>query len=458
VPADPLSSVVGALGLRAGRRALVRGLRSTTAWRVWYGAVVALLLCLPSWLHAPAWAAPGEPLSGSLADEPSEEADAITAEAVAEAADAGSPAVAAERRPDAALSARFEAALRLIGSGAGERQRQAAQQLEALASEAPGSELAPEALFEAAQLYEEHLAEPEAARRCYRSLVRRYPQSRLLRRASQRLLQLDAALRSGAPALITFQQILRTTGEASAERRARLLTLISESPNFALADQALFLVADTSLRLGDEAVAAQQFASLYQRFPRSLWSAQGHRAQAEADLRARRIDSARAHYVALQAYPEAPWPLIASEGLRACNSAARRQLAAIAAWTFLLLGAALSLWRSRRVLWPAPFEVWYYAPLSTFLSAVALWAQGGALAAPIAVLGLSGTAIAWLSAAAARRLVAQPSGSRLLAWARLFSGLGLRALAVLALCFLVVYHFNLVELVAETLRNGPDAE
>jgi hypothetical protein len=424
-------------------------------------AKLRLVLCVAWLLSAvsPVAAEPVEPLSGSLADEPSEEIEAVTATAAAESADAGAaPAAAGDRKAESALSVRFEAALRLVGSADSERQRQAARDLEALAAEAPQSELAPEALFEAGQLFEEHLADPEAARRCYRALVRRYPQSRLLRRASQRLRQLDTALRSGAPALVTFQQILRTTGEASAERRARLLTLLAESPDFALADQALFLVADTSLRLGDEAAAASQFASLYQRFPRSLWSAQGHRAQAEAELRARRIESARAHYLALQAYPEAPWPLIVGDGLRACKSAARRQLAAIGAWAFLLLGAAASLWRSRKVLWPAPFEVWYYVPLSTFLSAVALWAQGGALALPIGVLGLGGTAMAWLSAAAARRLVAQPQGSRAQAWARLLVGLALRVVAVLALCFLVIYHFSLVELVAETLRNGPDAE
>lgn len=422
------------------------------------GLPAALLGIVLLWATALA-AAPAEPLSGSLADEPGDEGDAITAEAVVGSVNGGSAAgTPREGKPAAALLARFEAALRLIGSGDVERQRQAARELEALAALAPRSELAPESLFEAAQLYEEHLTQPEAARRCYRELVQKYPQSRLLRRASQRLMQLDAALRSGAPALVTFQQILRSTSEASAERRARLLTLLSESPHFALADQALFLAADTSLRLGDEAAAASQFGLLYQRFPRSVWSAQGHRAQAEADLRARRIQSARVHYLALQDYTEAPWPLIASEGLRTCTSAARRQLAAIAAWAFLLAGAGLSLWRSRRVLWPAPFEVWYYAPLSTFLSAVALWAQGGALALPIAVLGLSGTAMAWLSAAAARRLVAQPQGSRAQVWARLLLGAGLRIVAVISLCFLVVYHFNLVELVAETLRNGPDSE
>lgn len=405
------------------------------------------------------WAVPQGQLAGSLPDD-DEGKDDDEAPGGADGGQPG-PAAASRRQPpedERRIQVRFEAALARIGSSEPNAQRQAAQDLEALAGEEKGSELAPEALFEAGQLYEEHLGDPEAARRCYRALVSRYPQSRLLRRANQRLLQLDHALRSGAAALVTFQQILRSTGETSAERRARLLTLLGESPQFALADQALFLVADTSLRLGDEAAANQHFATLHQRFPRSLWSAQGHRAQAEADLRARRISAARSHYEALHAFPEAPWPLIGSDGLRACQAATLRLRLAISAWLFLGLAMAIAAWRGRTRLWPPPFEVWYYAPLSLFLSAVALWAQGGALALPIAVLGLAGTAVAWLGAAAAQAWVARQGAGQTRSLPRLFLGLALRALAVAAICFLVIYHFNLVEIVAETLRNGPDAE
>lgn len=418
-----------------------------------------LRLVLLSWPGL-AWAVPQpQQLAGSLPDDDdgkseAEEPGDLDGGLPGPATKPESPRAADQRR----IQTRFEDALRRIGGSDPDAQRGAAQELEALAKEEAGSELAPEALFEAGQLYEEHLGDPEAARRCYRAVVSRYPHSRLLRRANQRLLQLDNALRSGAAALVTFQQILRSTGEASAERRARLLTLLGESPQFALADQALFLAADTSLRLGDEAAAQQHFATLHQRFPRSLWSAQGHRAQAEADLRARRIDTARSHYEALHAFPEAPWPLIESDGLRACQAATLRLRLALAAWLFLGVAMAVAAWRGRRRLWPPPFDVWYYAPLSLFLSAVALWAQGGALALPIFVLGLAGTTVAWLGAAAAQSWIASQPDPAPRSLLRLVSGLGVRALAVAAICFLVIYHFNLVELVAETLRNGPDAE
>ena len=92
------------------------------------------------------------------------------------------------------IQARFEAALRQISSPNADTQRQAAVELEALAREKQ-SELAPEALFEAGQQYRRAPRRSRrGSRRCYRALVHGYPQSRLLRRANQRLLQLDHAL------------------------------------------------------------------------------------------------------------------------------------------------------------------------------------------------------------------------------------------------------------------------
>lgn len=355
-----------------------------------------------------------------------------------------------------AAQARFDAALRRIGTDDAQSERQAAVELEALANdpETRRDDLAPEALFEAGQLYDEHLGDPESARRCYRALLVRFPSSRLVRRAAQRLALLETALRSGAAPLVQFQQILRTTDGAQPARRDKLQALLVQHPDFALTDQALFLMGDTSLRLGDDAAAARHFATLHARYPRSVWSAHAHRAQAEADLRAHRIQSARGHYHALQPFTEAPWPIIESDGLRACNTAAMRLSIVWSSWLYLLGAGALCVLRARRRLLPVPADVWYYLPIATFLSLVAWWAQGGALALPIAALGGGGTAIAWLAAASARVLPTSAAGGR----GPLLRGLVWRGLAVVALFLVVTYHFNLVDLVVETVRNGPDAE
>ena len=122
--------------------------------------------------------------------------------------------------------ARFEAALRLFTAGKQpDAASAAAAALEQLARELPADEIAPEALFEAAQLNDEQLGRPDQAERLYEALLRGYPSSRLVRRAESRLGQLREGLRTGTDALIRFQRIIRATSEGSAERIAQLSAL-----------------------------------------------------------------------------------------------------------------------------------------------------------------------------------------------------------------------------------------
>src|SRR6185369_2404567 len=116
---------------------------------------------------------------------------------------------------------------------------------------------------------------------------------------------------------------------------------------------------------------------LYRRFSKSAWAAQGHRLHAESLLQSRRIDEARAHYLALADFPGPLWPLVSREGLVACKKAMRLLYAALFAWAFLALGALFSLWRGRRHLWPPPFELYYYLPVAAFLTLAAFMVQRG---------------------------------------------------------------------------------
>lgn len=375
---------------------------------------------------------------------------------------APSPPAGSESGPGAAASsiARFDAALQLVSAG---QERQAAALLVRLATERPTDEIAPEALFEAGLLYEEHLGKPEAAQRCYRKIRERYRTSRLLRRAEQRLEHLDTALRTGATALVSFQQILRDTTSGSRERYARLGALLSQEPSFALADQVLFLLADTALRSGQPSLAMGHFEELYRRFPLSQWAAQGHRLHAETLLQSRKLAEARLHYQALEGFSGALWPLLSREGLLACQRAARRLYFAIAAWGFLGGFGLLLLVRGRRHLWPPPFEIFYYVPVAGFLT-LAAWilqrGQGGPLFLPIGQFGLAGALLSWLAAAAAEESSPFPHFRKNLRAPRqlapLLAGLLGRALAVAALCYLIVYHHGLIEILVETLKNGPE--
>lgn len=356
--------------------------------------------------------------------------------------------------------ARFEAALRLYTAGkspdaAGASAAAAA--LEQLARELPQDEIAPEALFEAAQLSDEQLGRPEQAQKLYAELLQRYPSSRLVRRAESRLAQLRQGLRTGADVLTRFQHILRTTQESSADRIRELAALARERPEFALADQTLYLLASAQLRAGQEAAAAATFSALESRFPASEWTAYGHKAQADALIEKGACTKARTHLAALAQRQGLIWTSAAAEGFAHCRELDHRRLwlrLALGYLGVLLLGL---LAKGRRMLWPPPFEVFYYTPVAAFMVLVSLAIKGGLYLVPVLLLAGLGVALNWLgAAAAAQRAAAGQRGGPLRQLAHVGIGLLLRALAAAAICYVVIDTQGLFDLLMETVRNGAD--
>lgn len=353
--------------------------------------------------------------------------------------------------------ARFEAALRLFTAGKQpDGASAAAAALEQLARELPADEIAPEALFEAAQLNDEQLGRPDQAERLYEALLRGYPSSRLVRRAESRLGQLREGLRTGTDALIRFQRIIRATSEGSAERIAQLSALLRERPEFALADQTLYLLGSAQLRAGQDEAAAGSFATLFSRFPASEWAAYGHKAQADALIAKGRCEPARRHLRALGERRGTVWVRAAEEGLQQCSLLERRRVWSRLALAYLAVVGGGLLLRARRTLWPPPLEVYYYAPVAGFLVLVSLGIKGGLYLGPVLLLAGSGAALSWLGAAAARRAVRHKRGGAARRALQLIAGLLWRALAVAAICYLVVDSQGLFELLIETVRNGAD--
>lgn len=359
-----------------------------------------------------------------------------------------------------AAQAAFEAALKQLAAG---KAAEAAAALARLGAEVPEDEVAPEALFEAAQLYDEQLARPEEAQRLYALVAQRYPSSRLVRRAENRSAQIAASLRSGAAPLVRFQEIVRTTSEGSPERIARLEELVAKEPGFALIDQALYLLGHARLRAGRPDAGAA-FVELRRRAPDSEWTARADQAEAEGLLRSRRFDEARTIYHRLLQRGGPLWSLVGQEGLDRCQLGRRRQLGSYAAYGFLLLVGlvhAAGFLRARRAkqpqkgLWPPPLEVLYYAPVAGFLIAVSLRMKtgGGALSPSLLYIALGGVLIAWLSGASAQR---RPPQRRSAAIAGVVLGLLWRALAVFALTYAVLEGQDYLDMVLETARNGPD--
>lgn len=353
--------------------------------------------------------------------------------------------------------ARFEAALRLFTAGnKPDAASAAAAALEQLARELPADEIAPEALFEAAQLNDEQLGRPDQAERLYEALLRGYPSSRLIRRAESRLGQLREGLRTGTSALIRFQRIIRATAEGSAERIAQLSALLRERPEFALADQTLYLLGSAQLRAGQDEAAAGSFATLFSRFPASEWAAHGHKAQADALIAKGRCETARLHLRALGERRGTVWVRAAEEGLQQCSLLERRRVWSQLALAYLAVLCGGLLFRARRTLWPPPLEVYYYAPVAGFLVLVSLGVKGGLYLLPVLLLAGSGAALSWLGAAAARRAVQHKRRGAARRALQVTAGLLWRALAVAAICYLVVDSQGLFELLIETVRNGAD--
>ena len=423
------------------RRAPVRGLsgRPGSVLRAGVGALLVLAVL------SSAAAAAGPPdagiATGHLEDGPEGESE----KAASPPADPGRG------------QARFEAALRLFTAGKQpDAASSAAAALEQLARELPEDEIAPEALFEAAQLNDEQLGRPDQAERLYEALLRRYPSSRLIRRAESRLSQLREGLRTGTDALIRFQRIIRATPEGSAERIAQLSALLRERPEFALADQTLYLLGSAQLRAGQDEAAAGSFATLFSRFPTSEWAAYGHKAQADALIARGRCEPARVHLRALGQRRGTVWVRAAEEGFGQCSLLERRRLWSWLALGYLgVLGGGL-LWRARRTLWPPPLEFYYYAPVAGFLVLVSLGVKGGLYLGPVLLLAGLGAALSWLGAAAARRAVRHKRRGAARRALQVTAGLLGRALAVAAICYLVVDSQGLFELLIETVRNGAD--
>ena len=269
--------------------------------------------------------------------------------------------------------------------------------------------------------------------------------------------KLRQGLRTGADVLTRFQHILRTTQESSADRIRELAALARERPEFALADQTLYLLASVQLRAGQEAAAAATFSALASRFPASEWTAYGHKAQADALIEKGACTKARTHLAALAQRQGLIWTSAAAEGFAHCRELDHRRLwlrLALGYLGVLLLGL---LAKGRRMLWPPPFEVFYYTPVAAFMVLVSLAIKGGLYLVPVLLLAGLGVALNWLgAAAAAQRAAAGQRGGPLRQLAHVGIGLLLRALAAAAICYVVIDTQGLFELLMETVRNGAD--
>jgi TolA-binding protein len=339
--------------------------------------------------------------------------------------------------------ARFEAATAREAQGdyAG-----AAADLEALARELPNDAFADDALFEAAMLAEERLSDPARAARLFDEVARRWPQSRLARRARGRADFLRGSLATGEGPLREYQAILSAApSRPPAESAARMERLLASHPDFALADRALYWLGSSyaEQRRWDEAMA--RFADVERRFPRSDWAARAMKARGDLLLARRHPYEARAVFTELAGAADPTARAAGAEGLENVTRALRRLVLAALALGYLIAFFVAHAWRLgaaglRRV----PTELLYYAPVA-LVFVIAGETENSAIGWCTLAIAVGGGLVIWLTG----NLAQSETRARLLRATA-------TALAVLCIVVVAVQATGLTDLVVETLRAGPE--
>jgi TolA-binding protein len=345
--------------------------------------------------------------------------------------------------------ARFDAATQLEARG---QFRPAADALEQLGHERPSDTFAPDALYEAAVVSEERLADPTRAQRLYEEVATRYPQSRLVRRARTRADFLRASLVTGEAPLREYESIMNGVGETDRRRAiARMEQLLEQHPDFVLADRALFWLGNSYAQQRDDARALARYGDVEQRFAASEWALRAKKARGDLLLAHGHAFAARALYRQLGESSDALARSAAREGLADVHTFLVRVAISSVAALYLLAFLVGHLLLARKMLRIPPFEAFYYIPVAALFVAAAA-TENRMIGWATSAIAAGGALIVWLSAAAsAARLQRGPMalGERL--WRA-----ALCALAVLALTWLAIVTTGLADIVLETLRAGPE--
>lgn len=327
--------------------------------------------------------------------------------------------------------------------------------------QAPTSPELADTLFAAARACEDRLHDPARALALYERLLRELPHARVAIAAERRATMLRASVGARgehAREATELEQLIANADtlppETVIERAARLADATWDGAP----DAALWL-AEYERRLKRYASAQERYARVAARWPgtpQALAAIRGGAGNA--------IDHG-AWSLAEELTRQLPTATLGDRVLRDDLFAAARRGRLLSriyltAWIALVLVAAglvgslveASLRGGRR--WPAlrpPFEVWFLAPLAALLVAYAYLEQP-AIAPTVTSITLGGLVLAWLSGATLDVLRAR---ARPVRWRATLHVVGC-GVAVLALCYITVTRNELVDLLVETIRSGPE--
>jgi hypothetical protein len=324
--------------------------------------------------------------------------------------------------------------------------------------------VSPDVLFAAARACEDRLLDPGRAAAIYARIVRDHPDARVSVAAARRLAALREVLgahdEAAVPAAALAHLIAQADDRPAVEVYARAVALsVAPWPG---APAATRWLADWLRRAERCPLARVHYARVIARWPGTAEAMAALRGATGCALDERDWASAEAWARQLASADPAD-RAVRDDLLRLAARGRLRDRTYLAAWVIaiaVMIGLAAALAASvrqrargaRRAVLRPPIEVVFLAPVAAVLIGVALTAHR-AIAPAVATISLGGLVLAYLSGA---QLEALRWCGRARGW-RSAGHVGLCLVGVAALVFIAFTRDDLIDLLIETVRFGPDA-
>lgn len=359
-----------------------------------------------------------------------------------------------------AVVARLAAADPLLDGLATDDPRALAAAVEAIERAPTAPELA-DTLYAAARACEDRLLDPARALAIYERILTELPHARVAAAAQRRAAQLRATVGAGGEHAARAAELARVIAGADALPLDAVIaraTALADAPWPGAPDAALWL-AEHLRRLRRHAAAQARYALVTARWPASPQAGAAVRGGAGNAIEAGAWDVAET--LARQLPATDPGDRIVRDDLLAAIAGGRlRSRLYLVAWivaALVLAGLLGSLAEAvlrggRRLPSPRPpLEVWFLVPLGLLVLAIAYVARP-AIAPTVTTIVAGGLVLAWISGMTLDLLRARGRALRLRASLHVAGC----AVAVVALGYISVMRHDLIDLLVETIRSGPE--
>jgi tetratricopeptide (TPR) repeat protein len=242
-----------------------------------------------------------------------------------------------------------------------------------------------------------------------------------------------------------FAELLRTYAERPPAETLRQVERLVEQGPFEGRDRAEYWMGSARLALGDFAGARQWFSRLSRDYPGTAWDERGWLGLGDAASAERRYGEALRWYAKARGASDAAVRELGQIDFARARTLQVRQRLAWAAGLVALAIAALFAAGARKLL-PVPAEARIVAPVLAVLAVLSTRVDPAPRAAVLTICA-AGVVLSYLCGVRLRTLRGLPSR------------LGHALLALVALgcvAYVAVYRANLVSMVEETFRAGPD--